>query len=149
MCELAAGDVISALEKEFTIILATCAGNRVTIRPMSHINVGLTVYFQTGAHYLKTRQIRANPNVAMHVGNYEIEGTAEIIGHPMDAANQFFIERYRAKHPSYAERWSALPSQALVRVEIGLARQWRYIDGKPVIAIGHFKSIEGGHHNDR
>ena len=134
-CELAAEDIIATLEKETTLTLATCADNRVTIRPMSHVNEGLTVYFQTGAHYLKTRQIKINPNVAMRVGTYEIEGVAEIIGHPLDKANRFFMEKYQTKHPNYAERWSVLPDQVLVKVKVRLARQWRYVDGKPVIAI--------------
>jgi len=138
VCELAAEDVISALEKEESIILATCAENRVTIRPMSHINDGLTVYFQTGEHYLKSQQIRSNPNVAISLGTYEIEGKAEIIGHPMDEANQFFIVKYKEKHPNYAGLWSAISSQIVVKVEIKQARQWRYIDGKPFIAICHF-----------
>lgn len=134
---LAAGDIISTLEKETAIILATCANNRVTIRPMSHINEGLTIYFQTGNHSLKAQQISANPNVAISVGNYEIEGMAEIIGHPMDAANKFFMKKYSAKHPNYVERWSALPNEVVVKVTIGLVRQWRYIEGKPFIAIYH------------
>ena len=135
--ELAAADVIAALEKETTLTLATCADDRVTTRPMSHINDGLTVYFQTGAHYLKTQQIKANPNVAMSVGTFEIEGVAEIIGHPLDETNQFFIDKYKAKHPNYAQRWSKLPKQVVVKVEVKLVRQWRYIGGKPV--IGHLK----------
>ena len=137
-CELKPEEVISALDKETTIILATCADNRVTIRPMSHFNDGLSVYFQTGEHYLKTQQIRANPNVAISVGTYEIEGQAEIIGHPMDEKNQFFIEKYKKKHPNYTERYSALPNQVVVKIVIKLVRQWRYIDGEPVIAIGRF-----------
>jgi len=140
VCELAIANVIAALEQEKSLALATCADNRVTIRPMSHVNDGLTVYFQTGAHYLKTRQIKANPNVAICVGGYELEGVAEIIGHPLDEANQFFIEKYKSKHPNYAKRWSVLPDQVIVKVEITLARQWRYIDGEPVIAVNQIKS---------
>jgi len=135
---LTSEDIISVLDKKVTIVFATCANNRVTIRPMSHVNDGLTVYFQTGEHYLKTQQIRSNPNVAISVGTYEIEGEAEIIGHPEDEANQFFIEKYKEKHPSYAGRWSTIPNQVVVKIEIKLVRQWRYIDGKPVIAIGRF-----------
>ena len=33
------------LEAEKTLILATSCENRVTIRPMSHINIGLDVFF--------------------------------------------------------------------------------------------------------
>jgi len=137
-CELSAEDVISTLEKETTFTLATCADNRVTTRSMSHVNDDLTVYFQTGEYYLKTQQIKSNPRVALSVGGYELEGIAEIIGHPMDEANKFFIEKYKNKHPNYAGRWSKIPNQIVVRVEIMRARQWRYIDGKPVIAIKHF-----------
>jgi nitroimidazol reductase NimA-like FMN-containing flavoprotein (pyridoxamine 5'-phosphate oxidase superfamily) len=82
--EITAAEVEAALEKNKTITLATCAENRVTIRPMSHINDGLTVYFQTGEFYLKTQQIEANPYVAFDVGTYQIEGNATILGHPMD-----------------------------------------------------------------
>ena len=134
-CELAAEDIVAALEQEKTLSLATCAGNHVSIRLMSHVNVGLTVYFQTGAHYLKARQIKANPNVAFSVGAYQIEGVAEFIGHPLDEANRFFMEKYKAKHLTHAERWSALPDQVVVKVDIAMARQWKYADGKPMIAI--------------
>jgi len=137
-CELSANEVISALEKEKNLTLATCTDSRVTIRPMSHISNGLTIYFQTGEYYLKTQQIKANPNVAISVGTYEIEGLAEIIGHPMDESNQFFIKKFRARHQNYAERWSALPNAVVVKVEIRLVRQWRYIDGKPYIATIRF-----------
>jgi len=142
--ELSADEVISALEKEKTLTLATCADGRVTTRPMSHVNDGLTVYFQTGEHYLKAQQIKANPNVAISVGAYDIEGIAEIIGHPMDEANLFFIEKFTEKHPNYAGRWSALSNQVVVKVEIKLSRQWRYIDGKPFIA-----AIQCGKHSHK
>jgi nitroimidazol reductase NimA-like FMN-containing flavoprotein (pyridoxamine 5'-phosphate oxidase superfamily) len=138
VCELSADDVISVLEKEAALILATCADNRVTSRLVSHVNDGLTVYFQTGEHYLKTQQMRANPSVAMSFGAYDIEGISEIMGHPADEANQLFIEKYKAKHPNHAGNWSVIPNQVVVKVVVKLARQWRYVDGKPVIAIGRF-----------
>jgi len=140
--ELTADEVEDALEKEQTLIFATCADNRVTIRPMSHVNDGITVYFQTGENYLKTRQIKANPNVALYVGTYEIEGKATVIGHPLDEANQFFIEKLKTKHENAFEHWSSLPSQVVVKVEISLVRQWRYVDCKPVVAIGMFNKSE-------
>lgn len=137
MCELTADDVIAALEKEMTLILATCADNRVTIRPMSHVNEGLSVYFQTGEHYLKSQQIKANPHVALSVGTYEIEGHAEIIGHPTDESNRFFMDKYKVKFPNYAD-YSTLPQQVLIKVEINLVRQWQYKNGKPFIAVKRF-----------
>jgi len=41
-------EVISTLEKETSIVLATSLNNKVTARTMSHVNDGLTIYFQTG-----------------------------------------------------------------------------------------------------
>ena len=139
-CAINADEVIASLEKEKTLILATCAGNRVTIRPMSHINDGLLVYFQTGKDYLKIQQIKANPYVAFCVGTYEIEGKAAILGHPLDEANGFFAEKFKAKHPGSFERWSSLADEVVVRIDIGLVRQWRYIDDKPYEAVGRFNA---------
>ena len=135
-CEINIDDVIKALEKEKTIILATCADNRVTTRAMSHVNEGLTVYFQTGKDYLKCRQIRDNPNVAITVGGFDMEGKATLLSHPLDTENEFFIKLFEAKHTQYANVWSKRPEEIVVKVEINAVRQWRYIDGKPYLAIG-------------
>ena len=71
-CEITQEEVMQALENESTLTLATCAGNRVTIRPMSHINDGLNILFQTDINSLKMRQIKDNRNVALCVGTYQI-----------------------------------------------------------------------------
>ena len=133
-----AQEIITALEKAKTLILATCADHRVTIRPMSHVNDGLNVYFQTGRDYLKMQQIRINPNVALCVGDYEIEGVATVVGHPMDEANRFFAEKMQEKHPGAFARYASLAEEVVVKVKITLVRVWRYVDGKPVIAVGNF-----------
>ena len=99
------------------------------------------MYFQTGEYYLKTIQIRTNPNVAISLGTYEMEGVAEIIGHPMDEANRFILEKLKVKHPEAVTRWSEVPNQIVVKVKIKLARQWHYKEGKPYIAIGRFDSL--------
>jgi len=137
-CAISAEEVKEALEKEKTMYLATCAGNRVTIRPMSHINDGLTVFFQTGRDSLKVQQIMDNPNVAICVGTYELEGVAYIMGHPFDNENSFFTQKYKEKHPKAFEKYSALDEEIVVKVLIRQARQWRYIDGKPFLAQQQF-----------
>lgn len=133
-CEINAEDVLQALENEKILNLATCAGDRVTIRPMSHVNDGLTVFFQTGEDSLKVKQIQQNPLVAMCVGTYEIEGKASIIGHPLAEENQFFIEKLKIKHLNAFERWSACDDEVVIKVEPRKIRQWQYIDGKPFLA---------------
>lgn len=133
-CAIEKEEVIYALETEATIILATCADNRVTIRPMSHVNNGLTVFFQTGRDYLKVRQIRQNPFVAICVGTYEIEGTATLLGHPLADENRFFVEKLKVKHPGAYERWSACEDEVVIKVDIHRVSQWRYIGGEPFLA---------------
>ena len=140
MNEIIRDEVINALHTESTHILATCAGNRVTIRPMSHVNEGLTVFFQTGKNSLKMRQIRENPNVALCVGTYEMEGLAAPIGHPLTEENISFVQAYREKHPGSYERYSALEDETVVMITIQQVRQWRYIDGEPLLAEGYFGS---------
>ena len=74
--------LLEALDKEQTVTLATCAGRRVTIRPMSHVRRGHGIYFQTGERSLKMLQITENPHVAILCGTFEIEGTAAAQGRP-------------------------------------------------------------------
>ena len=134
-CTISEDEIIQALEKEMTLALATCAGDRVTVRPVSHINNGLQVYFQTGVDSLKIRQIRANQNVALCVGTYQMEGTAQVLGHPLDKENAFFANSYKVKHPASFEHYSAFADEVVVSVLIHRVTQWRYLDGKPYVAM--------------
>ena len=138
-CEIKAGDVISALEAEHTSTLATCAGNRVTIRPISHVNEGLNILFQTGKNSLKMQQIRENPNVALCVGTYEIEGEAIEAGRPLAEENAAFVRLYMEKHPGSYERYSALQDETVVKLTVRHVRQWRYINGEPLLAELRFQ----------
>ena len=137
-CPLSAAEIIGVLHKEKVLTLATCADNRVTIRPMSHINVGLDVYFQTGFDSLKMEQIAANPLVALCVGDLEIEGIAATCGHPLAEQNAFFAQAYQEKHPGSFKKYSAYEDEIVVRVKVHRVRQWRYVDGKPFIAEWEF-----------
>ncbi len=136
--EISKTEAMQILEREKVCILATCAGNRVTIRQMSHINDGLTLYFQTGENSLKMSQMRENPRVAVSVGGYDMEGVATECGHPLEVGNEFFANAYKEKHPGSFEAYSSLSDEVLVRVDINSARQWRYVDGQPYIAEGKF-----------
>jgi len=137
-CSIDKADVIKTFEREKTLVLATCADGRVTIRTMSHVSDGPDIYFQTGADSLKMRQIRENPNVAMTVGPYDIEGTAAELGHPLSAENALFKRLIKEKHPDTFKRWSALEDEVVVKVTVRSVRQWKYVDGKPFIAEGEF-----------
>lgn len=40
-------EVISLIDREKYLVLATCENNHVTARAISHINIGLDIFFQT------------------------------------------------------------------------------------------------------
>jgi len=124
--------LLETLDRERTVILATCAGKRVTIRPMSHIRRGCDIYFQTGENSLKMRQIAENPSVAIACGTFEIEGEAAPQGRPL--GDPWFAKAYRTKHPEPFARYSALPNEIIVKVTIRCVRQWQYVDGNPFLA---------------
>jgi len=137
-CTINADEVIKALNEEQISILATCADNKVTIQPMSHINEDLNVYFQAGKNSLKVGQISENPNVAICVGTYEIEGTASEAGHPMAEGNVFFARAYKEKHPGSYEQYSKLEEETVIKVTVKRVRQWRYINSQPFLAESEF-----------
>ncbi|HEX2947890.1 MAG TPA: pyridoxamine 5'-phosphate oxidase family protein [Clostridia bacterium] len=80
-------DVIKALENSNSIVLATCNNNRVTAREVYFASNDFRIFFITSKAYDKCKQIEKNNNVALCLGNIQMEGTATIKGHPNLADN--------------------------------------------------------------
>lgn len=83
-------EIITMLEREKHIVLATCSDGHVTARTISHVNAGMDIFFQTDKRFLKVEQILKNPRVALCAGNLQIEGIAKLEGHPSDSENADF-----------------------------------------------------------
>lgn len=113
------------------MVLATCSGNRVSARTVSIVNHGLKIYFQTDIDFLKYKQIKENPNVALCFENIQIEGQATITCHPFE--NRFFIENYKIQHKTAFENYSKLKDNVIIEVEPLLITFWKYteVDRKP------------------
>jgi general stress protein 26 len=125
-------EVLGLIDRNRTMVLATCADARVTARMMSVIHDGLTLYFQTGQDSTKYQQMAANPQVALCIGNLAIEGRAALRGHPLAPESRFFAETYRRLHRGSYDTYSALPSNRMVEVQPILVTLWKYdADGKP------------------
>ncbi|MFH1874239.1 MAG: pyridoxamine 5'-phosphate oxidase family protein [Pseudomonadota bacterium] len=124
-------EITELLEKSKHIVLATCADSRVTVRSMCHVNIGLNIFFQTDSRFLKIDQIRKNPQVAFCLGSLQIEGTAELLGHPSEVTNAKFSEHFKHKHPRAYEMYAHTKNQIVVKVSPTLFTQWKYIDDKP------------------
>jgi general stress protein 26 len=59
---------------------------------MTLISDGLTIYFMTPTFTRKYKQIRVNPNVAVAMGNMQIEGVASIKGHTSNNENTWLLK---------------------------------------------------------
>ncbi|MBN1499865.1 MAG: pyridoxamine 5'-phosphate oxidase family protein [Spirochaetes bacterium] len=114
-----------------TMILATSENNRVTARNMSFVFDGTWLYFQTDVNFLKTEQIRSNPNVAVAFSNYQIEGVAEELGRQLPDTGSIFLALFKEKHPGSYERYSLLPGETVFRIKPAMITIWKYIDGEP------------------
>ena len=108
--------VIEFLAAKRAIVLATSLDGRVTARTVSMASEGLDVYFMSWGHHRKCVQIRGNPRVALCRDNVQIEGRAEILGSPLEEANQRYAELLRRKYPDDHERFAGEPGMVIVRV---------------------------------
>jgi general stress protein 26 len=124
-------EIITLLEREKYLVLATCTDEHVTARAISHINIGLDIFFQTDKKFLKVKQINQNPRVALCISNLQIEGIAEFQGYPSDEDNIRFCELYKQKHPNSFEMYSGIKDEVIFKVRPSLITLWKYVTGKP------------------
>ena len=119
------------LESEKSIVLSTASGNKVTARTISHVNDGLKIMIQTGGNSEKALQIKENPHVAFAISNIQIEAVATLCGHPLDAQNSHFVERYKQKFPQYFEAYTNHPDEILLCFQPMKITFYKYINGQP------------------
>lgn len=125
---------LEVLSGETEMTLATCAGDRVTIRTVSFVNIGMTIYFYTDNNSTKACQIRENANVAATVEHYQIEARARVLGHPRDKGNSRLADVYRAKFPgAFSEADETVtPDTIFVAMDVARITEWVYENGGPV-----------------
>ena len=122
-------EIVTLLEREQSITLATSVNGKVTARTMSHVNDGLLILFQTGGNSEKVNQIKANKNIAFAVANVQVEAVAGIYSHPLK--DEIFCGKYRKKFPQYFDKYTGYPDEILVKASITKATLYKYIGGKP------------------
>jgi hypothetical protein len=128
---IAESEILEYLCNNHTWVLATCKADHVTARSLSFVNIGLELYFQTDTRSTKYSQMINNPNVALCHGNYQIEGKAEELGHPLSPEFADIIDLYRRIHPNAFERYSSYKNEVLFKVKPSKITIWKYIDFKP------------------
>jgi len=119
------------LDKNKHIVLATCLNNEPTARTVSHIILDNKIYFQTDINFDKCIQIEGNSNVALCLGNYQIEGTARILEHPFNEKNKKFLDKFKIIHEKSFKEYSALEDEVVIEVKPIFITIWKYINNKP------------------
>ena len=121
--------VLEKLSKNIIVILATCGKNlRVTARSISIVNNELAIFFQSDKEFLKSRQMKENPNVAICFENIQIEGIATNSGHSSLEKNKWFRDTYKKVHPGSFEKFTHLENQVIFEIQPKLITLWKYED---------------------
>jgi general stress protein 26 len=124
-------EYIEFIEKNGVLVLATSADDHVTARSMSFVIYEGKLYCQTDSSFRKTDQILRNRKVSVCRDNFQIEGTAEITGHPTLPGNIRFITEFERVHNSSFRKYSLRDSEVVIAITPQKAVIWKYIDKKP------------------
>lgn len=119
--------VFAELEKRNIWVLGTSADNRLTARNVSTIFMNGKIYFQTDIQFLKYIQIRQNKL------NIQIEGIAQVLGHPTEKQNQEFLNMFSQKHKDSFEKYTYLPNEVVIEVTPKYIEMWAYENGRPCV----------------
>lgn len=125
--------VFEELEKKSHMVLATSANDRVTNRNVSTIFMNGKTYFQTDVELLKYIQITQNPNVSLCELDMQVEGTARILGHPLEEHNQEFLKMFSQKHKGSFEKYTYLPNEVVIEVTPRFIEMWAYENDRPYV----------------
>ena len=126
-------ETFEILEKNKHIVLATCLNDEPTARTVSHIILDNKIYFQTDIKFDKCMQIEENNNVALCLDNYQIEGTAKILEHPLNEKNERFLNKFKQVHENSFKEYSTLEDEVVIEINPIFIKIWKYIDNKPYI----------------
>lgn len=125
--------VSEELAKKDHMVLGTSANNRVTTRNVSTIFMNGKIYFQTDIELLKYNQITENPNVALCELDLQVEGTAKILGHPLEEHNQDFVKLFSKRHISSFEKYTYLPNEVVIEVTPKRIEMRSYENNRPYV----------------
>jgi general stress protein 26 len=84
--------------------LATSANDFVRVGYMRIVSDGYLVWCYTDKRSRKYQQLQVNQNIAIGDKDLQIEGIANIRGHPLDEENSAFIQAYKENQPENYKR---------------------------------------------
>lgn len=114
-------------------ILATSAGDRVTMRTVSPVYHQDAILIFTAPQSLKYQQLKENPNCCLALGGGYIEARAEFLGPTMDDKNGELREVYAAKFQGAFDEGIEFGGRAseFILLKPTLVKGWGFENGMP------------------
>ena len=111
------------------MVLATSYNDKPMASTMTCLVFDDAVWMQTDKKFPKYEHILKNNKVALCKHATQIEGTAEICGHPLEKQNEKFAELIKKYHPESYRMYSTVDSEVVIKVTPETAIDWRYERG--------------------
>ena len=105
-------EIAILLKKANVIVVSTSLKDHVTSRTVNCFSDGLNLYFVTSKAYTKYKQLLKNHSIAVCKDNLQLEGVAEIKGHPNN--NNIVIDDEEAK--KYIDQYSKYKNAVLIKI---------------------------------
>ncbi len=123
--------ILRTLSEKRIMVLATSRDGQVTARNMSVLVDYDAVYCQTDSRMEKTHAVERNPRAAYCVDNYQIYGTARVIGTWDDHPE--LRQKFKAVHAGSYERYKNLTTEVVIAFQIERIQIWEYENNIPYI----------------
>ena len=111
------------------MVLATCRDNYPMASTMTCLVFDGAIWMQTDKKFPKYEQIQKNSQVALCKNAVQIEGKAELCGHPLEKQNEKFAMLMKKYHPESYDMYSKVDSEVVIKVTPKKAVDWLYEKG--------------------
>lgn len=89
-----------------------------------------STFFLTHARSMKSKQIQKNSQVSLCLNNIQIEGHAEIQGHPCIENNKNICEVFQESYSNFFKRFAHMKNAVFIEVKISDIKVWKLEDKK-------------------
>lgn len=104
--------------------LASSVNDHVMVRNVSCLIYNDAIYFKTDKNFRKTKQIYANPQVALCFNGIQVEGKADILGLVVDEPGRTFEKLYQKYLWGSYNAYSHEEDEILIRVKPSFVEIW-------------------------
>lgn len=111
------------------MVMATCHNDYPMASTMTCLVFDDAIWMQTDKKFPKYDQLLNNPKVALVKNATQIEGTAQLCGHPLDKENEKFALLMKKHHPESYEMYSTVDTEVVIKVTPHKAIDWLYEAG--------------------